>query len=350
MRARPVIWPALVCAVLAACPQPASAQTSDQAQAIQRADRAAAQGARRPHRRSRIATGRAPRRGARGDRGSCASSRALGSCDSSKARGSCAIRPARNSGDTSANSGGRGARAGPARASRAATSASSATRAGAGAHQRRRPCQLEGLQPRHGGGGQLPRRRRTQRRQPEPRVDDGRVRSLVPGRGRSLRARRFLPGVRRGRRGPRRRLRDLLGAAGQAAREGGEDARRVRQGERDAHPRAVVGRPAAHDRQPARRRRRHQRRGRVGGATDSGRHVVPRGDRPGVPRRFGRLALPVEHARRPELRGPPARVSRSHRVVATSTSARRSRADTTPQASSTASTWGGSRPRSTAPT
>ena len=75
--------------------------------------------------------------------------------------------------------------------------------------------------------------------------------------------------------------------------------------------------------------------------------ALPRSDRPGVSRRLGR-PLPVEQARRPELRRPPARLSGHHRehqhrprrLV-------RARPQRRP-ASSTASTSGGSRPSSSA--
>ena len=64
------------------------------------------------------------------------------------------------------------------------------------------------------------------------------------------------------------------------------------------------------------------------------RTAVPRSDRAGVPRRLRRDALQVEQARRPELRRPPARVSRHLRNRPTSISAGRMRTATIPQASS----------------
>ena len=65
--------------------------------------------------------------------------------------------------------------------------------------------------------------------------------------------------------------------------------------------------------EPGRRRGRHRRRRRLGGAADSEPVALPRGDRPGLPRRFGRRVHGGQ-ARRPELRRPPARLSRPHRV------------------------------------
>ena len=72
-----------------------------------------------------------------------------------------------------------------------------------------------------------------------------RVRGVVPGRRRSVRARRLLHLVRRGRRQRRGRLRHVHGAARRTADEGRQDARGVRQGEHAAQPRAAVGRPSA---------------------------------------------------------------------------------------------------------
>jgi hypothetical protein len=79
-------------------------------------------------------------------------------------------------------------------------------------------------------------------------------------------ARPILPVVRRGGRHARGRLRHADGAAGRSADEGREDARRVRQGQHDAQPRAAVDRSAARHAEPRRRRRRHRRRGHLGGA------------------------------------------------------------------------------------
>ena len=115
---------------------------------------------------------------------------------------------------------------------------------------------------------------------------DARVGSVVPGGRRSLRARRLLHLVRRGRRRSRGRLRHVHVAARRAADEGRQDARGVRQGQHAAQPRAAVGRSAARHQQPRRRRRRHRRRGHLGGAADSEPVDVPRSDRPGVPRRL----------------------------------------------------------------
>ncbi len=58
---------------------------------------------------------------------------------------------------------------------------------------------LEGLQPRHGGDRQLPRRNGKERGQPAAGAATVRIRGVVPGDRRSLRARRFLPLLRRSR-------------------------------------------------------------------------------------------------------------------------------------------------------
>ena len=141
-------------------------------------------------------------------------------------------------------------------------------RLAAGVRIRRRG--LEGLQPRHGGHRRFPRRGRQQsggarsRRSRSTSRRRRSRRSSIP----YARADFFISfgeeGVER-----RRRIPDVHVAAGRAAHEGRQDARGVRQGELAAQPRAAVGRPAARDQEPGRRRGRHQRRRRLGGATDS---------------------------------------------------------------------------------
>ena len=77
---------------------------------------------------------------------------------------------------------------------------------------------------------------------------------------------------------------------------------------------------------------------------------LPRSDRPGLPRRLGRHAVPIEQARRPELRRPPARLSRPDGIDQRRPRRCRTRAATIRRGSSTASTSDGSRPTCAAST
>ena len=154
-----------------------------------------------------------------------------------------------------------------------------------------------------GAAGQSPER---------PAVAQLQEAELVPGDRRSVRARRFLPDLRP-RRGRRRgRLHHLPDGARRPAAEGRQDARRLRQGRRDAHPRAAVDRSAARHAEPHRRRGRARRLWRLDLATDPEPDPVPRSDRPGLPRRVGDLQ--GAHAERSRLRRPPARLPRPGRV------------------------------------
>ena len=92
--------------------------------------------------------------------------------------------------------------------------------------------------------------------------------------------------------GPRRRgarggLHHVPDAARRLADEGRQDARRVRQGQHAAHHVLPwTDRPLV-TQQPRGRRGRHRRRGHLGRAPDPEPVAVPRGDRPGLPRRLG---------------------------------------------------------------
>ena len=154
---------------------------------------------------------------------------------------------------------------------------------------RRSGRRLQGLQSRHRGHRRFPRRRRARIASiPQPALEmhesEASFQAVVDPYARAD----FFIVVRRGGRRARGRLRHVHRAAGRPADEGRQDARGVRQGQHAAQPRAAVGRSAARHRQPRRRRRRHRRRGHLGGAADSEPVAVPRSDRPGVPRRFGR--------------------------------------------------------------
>ena len=137
---------------------------------------------------------------------------------------------------------------------------------------------------------------------------------VVPGDRRSVRARRLLHRVRRGRRGARGRVHHVSDAARRAADEGRQDARGVREGQHAAQPHRCRG--------PIVRSSPTTCVGGEEGIGDAGVSVarlipeslaVPRSDRPGVSRRLGRH-LPVERARRSELRRPPARLPGHHRI------------------------------------
>ena len=110
-------------------------------------------------------------------------------------------------------------------------------------------------------------------------------------------------------------------AARRSADEGRQDARGIRQGEHAAQPRPAVDRSSARDAEPGRRRRRHRRCGHLGGAADSESVDLPRGDRPGLPRRLGRSRSSRASRSDLELRRSSARLSGHHANRPTSISA-----------------------------
>ena len=174
---------------------------------------------------------------------------------------------------------------------------------------------LEGLQPRHRGDRQLPRRGRQDAREAASRRSSMHEAELsLPGRRRSVRARRLLPHVRRRRRS--------------ASRKASSPSRRCPGGllmkvgkMRDAFGKvnalhkhvAAVGRPAARHGEPRRRRRRPRRRR----ASRSPR-LIPNPwlflEATGQVYRGGSEVFKAPTRGRPRLRRPPARLPRPHRV------------------------------------
>ena len=106
----------------------------------------------------------------------------------------------------------------------------------------------------------------------------------------------------------------LHDAAGRAAREGRQAARRLRQGQPDAQPRAAVDRSAADDREPGRRRGRHRGRRALGVAPDS-RTAGCSSRRPARSTGASRRSSSAPTQQRPDLRRPAARLPGHQRGV-----------------------------------